>query len=127
MIADIPLSWASLIALAALICAVIFISNSHLSVVRLCLLLLASMIVGALIPAVRSVLGPSPASDLSGKLILGPDGKPLYTREALHQWSTVTASQDAVLILAGFVAAISILLLGFRALQWYFRERDALP
>lgn len=111
--------------LAGLICAAIFITNTHLSTIRLCLLLLITMVICLVIPAARSVLGPGPARDDQGHAIVGVDGKPLYDRKAMNAWSRATAAEDGTLMLAGFVGGISIFLLTYRGFLWYWEKRNS--
>ena len=122
--ASIPPGWASLLLVAFLICSVLFLSNAHLSTTRLCLLLAVSMLSGALSPAVSSILGPGPGRSAAGELVYGSDGKLMYSAQSLRYWSSVTAAQDAVMILGGFVGGIAFLLLIFRMIAWSGEKRD---
>ena len=125
MTVNVPLDYVLLAVLAGLVCAIMFITRTHLSTIRLCLLLLVSMLICSLIPAGSSVLGPGPASDEQGNVIRGTDGKPLYDRTAMNEWSRKTAAEDGTLMLAGFVGSISFILLIFHGLQWYREKRNS--
>jgi hypothetical protein len=125
MITNFPIDIVMMAILAGLVCATIFITGTHFSSIRLCLLLLISILICSFIPAARSVLGPGPASDEQGNIIKGTDGKPLYDRKAINQWSRKTAAEDGTLMLAGFVGGISIILLILRGLQCYWETRDS--
>ena len=122
---SIPPGWASLLLVVFLICSIIFISNVHLSTIRLSLLLGVSIIAGALSPAVSSILGPGPGRSAAGELVYGSDGKLMYSAQSLHYWSSVMAAQDAVMILGGFVGGIAFLLLIYRMIACYIEKRDS--
>ncbi len=122
MLFDIPPAWASLLLVAFLISSVIFVANIHLSTTRLCLLLGVSIVSGALSPAVSSILGPGPGTSSTGELVYGSDGKLMYSTQSLHYWSTVTATQDAIMILGGFVGGIAFLLLIYRMIACYIEN-----
>lgn len=118
-------SWASLILLAGLICGIIFLGGAHRSATRLFLLFGLSAFSGAMVPAIRSILGPGPGLSATGEMVIGSDGKPMYTMESMHYWSTITAVDDAIMILSGFVFLISAILLIVRAVTWFQEKRDA--
>ncbi len=125
MTTNLPIDLVMLAILAGLVCATIFITNTHFSTIRLCLLVIISAVICSTIPAARSVLGPGPASDGRGNMLKGPDGSPLYSRHVIDVWSRKTAAEDATLILGGFVGAISVFLLSWNGFQWYWKKRNS--
>ena len=105
--------------------AVIFVANTHLSTVRLCLLLLACLVASSLLPVLIGILGPSIALDSNNNPIVDSEGHHVYSVEDTHYWAHVTAVEDATFMLSGAIGEVSIVLLLYRTLLWIKNKNDS--